>query len=669
MEWEKTDLLSSRKNNENVLDTSYLKALDDEQIKPVTTLHGPLLVNAGAGSGKTRVVTYRTAHMIRSGISPSEILLLTFTNKAAKEMTERTGLLLGRMPEGLTSGTYHHIANLILRKYAKLVGLQSNYTILDPDDAKSTLKLAIGMSKKNKKDKLPKESVIMNIISLTVNMQTTIADTVMQAYPEFEQNIEIFETIAERYKKIKKEHNTVDFDDLLVYWLEILENHENVRDFYANKAFRYKMIDEFQDTNILQSKIIRLLAGNEYNIMVVGDANQSIYGWRGAEIENILNFKKEYHGCTEYNISYNYRSTPEILNLANRSIEHNIYRSELMLKPKNESGIIPKIVHCDRNQEEATFIRKEIQSLHSKGVPLSDIAILYRTHMSSKNVEMELTTNEMSYKIHSGIGFFAQAHVKDAICFLRILVNPKDWAAWNRLLLQSNGIGIVTASQIVNHLTQYDDVFEFLANEEKFSFVKRGKEDFLQFKDFILEANKRDGLGNYITYFVENYYREYALLNFENGKERIQDVLSIIEMSDKYKTVEKFLEDVMLNEQMAVKEKEVEEDEQEHVTMMTIHKAKGLEWKYVFVIGLAQRVFPSWSAIGYGKEKEFEEERRLFYVAVTRAEQSLYMSYPMNSYDFKLKSYLPTQISTFLAELPHGLYEEYHVRFEGYDYY
>lgn len=656
---EKVFRLAERKP---IVDESLLSQLDEEQIKPASVLFGPVLVKAGAGSGKTRVLTYRVANMIKNGILPNEILLLTFTNKAAKEMMERVKAILGTEPKGLVGGTYHHVGNMMLRKYAKLVGLTSSYTILDDEDAVTLMKMAVADSGIDiSKSRLPKEKVIREINSLSINKNMSIPEIIKLQFPQF-QNIENeIISIVDHFSIIKRKQNVVDFDDILVLWLKLLKDYPEIRNKYANEKFRFKLIDEFQDTNFIQYEIIKLLAGNEKNVLVVGDANQSIYRWRGAEVDNIFTFEEDFPECKTFTVSYNYRSTPEILSFANNSIKHNQKNSGVYLKSKSNKHLKPFVMRCPHSSEEASFVAQQILHLRDEGVSLKQIGVLYRSHFVAKELEMELAIRNIPYIIYSGLNFFLQKHIKDALAFVKIMENYKDTISWTRILNQLDGIGSKTSKLIVSKLMSYDNFSEFLNKESDFSFIKRGKESFAEFMKVFNGINSNDKPSDIIHHFLINYYDQYIQFNFENPKERKRDIESLIEFSAKYKSVPKFLEEITLVNELYGEQSEGEENkEEEKVSLMTIHKAKGLEWDYVFLIGAMQKVFPS--ELSLGDKETFEEERRLFYVASTRAKKELYISYPTKYFDFKVQGYVFTQPSIFIQEVNPELFENYSVQ-------
>jgi DNA helicase-2/ATP-dependent DNA helicase PcrA len=649
-----------RLNNKTALlkpDPDFLKQLDEDQLMPVKDIDGPSLVIAGAGSGKTRVIVYRVANMIYQDIKPEEILMMTFTNKAAREMKDRIGTLIGNKVNGLTCGTYHHVGNLILRKYSHLVGLKSNYTIMDQDDVKSLLKMArLSVDGKNKL--IPKEKVIQEIISLSINTNLPIEHIIQTQFNAYILQVEVIVQIAREYMRLKLKSNVVDYDDILFYWRLILKKNENVRSYLSNK-YKYLLIDEYQDTNRLQSDIVSLMVGIDQNIMVVGDPNQSVYSWRGAEIDNILNFKNDYEGCSVYHVAYNYRSTESVLNLANESINNNIKRSDLKLKAKNDIGMKPGIYNFPDSEAEASYVVQVISELIEEGIDLKDIAVLYRNHYFAKDVEIQLTKNNIPYELRSGVKFFDKKHIKDVISYVRINHNIQDEVSWHRTLQQLEGVGDKTVKTIVDNLmVNEDNIREFIINEKEYKFVKRGKENFIPFMDMFRNSLEVVTVQEIINNFLNGHYENYLKMNFDNYEDRLDDVKALIDYSFKYDNIENFLEDISLLEEVYGKD-DTEEDkrEKDKIVLSTIHRSKGLEWKYVFLISCTEGKFPSVKSLY--SDDYLEEERRLFYVAVTRAERELYISYINMEYSHEQGRRVLVKPSKFLTELSENVYNHY----------
>ena len=429
----------------------YEGELNPQQLAVVKAAGGPILVIAGAGSGKTRVVTYRVAYLIESGVDPASILLVTFTNKAAREMLHRVGLLVpgaGEVGGRVWGGTFHHIGNRILRRHAPLVGYQPNYTILDREDAKSLMEACITDLKINPKgSRFPKGEVLEDLVGVSVNTRRPIDELVLDRYPFFYDLLDDIRAVSEHYRNRKRELNAMDFDDLLFYWEVLLREHPEVRARYGEQ-FEHILVDEYQDTNRIQADIVDLLAERNGNIMVVGDDSQSIYSFRGANFANILTFPERYPAAKIFKLEVNYRSTPQILHLANASIIHNRYQFPKELRTIRPAGPMPSLVPTQDIMEQASFVAQRVAEMQEGGTALSQIAVLYRAHYHSMELQMELTRRGIPFEVRSGLRFFEQAHIKDVSAYLKIICNPLDELAWKRVLLLYPRIGKATAEKI-----------------------------------------------------------------------------------------------------------------------------------------------------------------------------------------------------------------------------
>ena len=427
----------------------YAAELNPQQLAAVQAPPGPALVIAGAGSGKTRTLTYRVAYLLENGISPSNILLLTFTNKAAREMLERVETLLPDRTAGLWSGTFHSIGNRILRRHAEAAGYRSGFSIMDREDQSEMLSAVLasmGIDTKKSKDipkekRFPKAEVVADILSFSINTGLPLEEVLAQKYPHFLEYQEQIEAVEREYAKRKKSANALDFDDLLVQPLRLLERDEEIAKFFRAQ-FQFILVDEYQDTNRLQAEFIDILARDHKNVMVVGDDAQSIYSWRGANFQNILQFPKRYPGAVVYKIETNYRSIPEVLNVANAAIAANLRQFEKQLQPaRGSSGVKPALVALENSNDQARFIAQRIAELHENGVGLDQMAVLYRAHYHSMELQMELTRSGVPFSITSGLRFFEQAHVKDVAAFLKFVVNPHDEVAFKRMVRLLDGVG------------------------------------------------------------------------------------------------------------------------------------------------------------------------------------------------------------------------------------
>ena len=433
----------------------YARELNPQQLAAVTAPPGPALVIAGAGSGKTRTLTYRVAYLLEQGIPADRILLLTFTNKAAGEMMRRVADLLGQELRSLWGGTFHSIGARVLRSHAEILGYRRDFTILDRDDAKSLIKACVSDAKiETKGTRFPKPEVLNEIISLAVNTHKTVREILNEQFiylfDRHKGDSDLDEEIPrlfDLYAKRKRATNAMDFDDLLALWLKLLQDHAEVREHYQRR-FQFILVDEYQDTNKLQSDLIDLLVARHHNVTVVGDDAQSIYAWRGANFANILEFPKRYPGAQVFKIETNYRSTPEILSVANAAIAANLNQFAKNLAPARKSGLKPALVACVDAAQQAAFIAQRVVELPEEGVNLNQVAVLYRSHFHALELQLELTKRHIPFSITSGIRFFEQAHIKDATAFLKFVANPRDEVSFKRLVQLLPGIAVKGADKL-----------------------------------------------------------------------------------------------------------------------------------------------------------------------------------------------------------------------------
>ncbi|HLP75656.1 MAG TPA: UvrD-helicase domain-containing protein, partial [Candidatus Paceibacterota bacterium] len=423
------------------LEIDYAQELNEQQCAAVTAPPGPALVIAGAGSGKTRTLTYRVAYLLEQAIPPDRILLLTFTNKAAREMMRRVADLLGQELSDLWGGTFHSIGNRILRAHANLLGYERDFTIMDREDAKHLITTCIAESEIDvKATRFPKAEVLSDIFSMALNTHKTIEELLHEQYDHFSELAPQITAVQQRYVARKRSTNAMDFDDLLALWLKLLQEHADVREHYQRR-FQFVLVDEYQDTNKLQSDLIDLLAAKHRNVMVVGDDAQSIYAWRGANFQNILKFPERYPGAKVYKIETNYRSTPEILGVANAAITANINQFAKQLAPARKSGAKPVFVTCNDASEQASFVAQRVLELRDEGMNLNSMAVLYRSHFHALELQLELTRRNIPFSITSGIRFFEQAHIKDVAAYVKLVANPRDELSFKRLVQLLPGIG------------------------------------------------------------------------------------------------------------------------------------------------------------------------------------------------------------------------------------
>jgi DNA helicase II / ATP-dependent DNA helicase PcrA len=666
------DYQIQRKSAASKSGIDYRKELNDEQYNAVSSPDGRALVIAGAGSGKTRTLTYRVAWLLDHEVEARNILLLTFTNKAAKEMISRVRELVSQDTSDLWAGTFHSIGSRILRRHAEEFGFTKSFTILDRDDQKSMMNSVVAACDINtKKNKFPKADVLAAMFSLVVNTGQALEDIVIERYPYFEDWLIELAQVMEAYIAKKEKTNSMDFDDLLVRTVALLKSRPDLLALYQKK-FRHILVDEFQDTNHVQCELIELLEGEKNSLMVVGDDAQSIYSWRGADMANILDFPEKKPGSRQFTIETNYRSVPEILDLSNVAIRANKERFEKNLKASRRGGEMkPALVSVDDPTMQAEFVGQRILELQNEGVELDEIAILYRAHFQSMEVQMEMTLRGIPFAITSGLRFFEQAHIKDVSAFLRFVTNRRDEVAFKRLVQLLPGIGPGSADKMWGAWYQ-SGWAEKAELPTRFSDIcatikvpKKAEADWQQI-GFILDEMTRNGAfarpSDMIYSVLEGMYDDYLKSTFDNYEQRKNDVDKLLEYGTTFDDVLVFLEQLSLMSNTdgdpAAKKKEVTDGPQ--VTMSSIHQAKGLEWKVVFLIWLAEGQFPNGRVLESEDDSMLEEERRLFYVAITRAKDQLYLLYPM----INPKSYtgdIMQQPSRFLNDFPIDMIEEWNV--------
>jgi DNA helicase-2/ATP-dependent DNA helicase PcrA len=615
------------------LSVDYEGELNEEQLNVVMAGRGPLLVIAGAGSGKTRTVTYRVARLIESGIEPSKILLLTFTNKAAREMLHRVELLIKSDMRQLWGGTFHHIGNMILRRHAPMLGYSNQYTILDQEDARDLIDACVvELRIDTKKERFPKGEVLQSIYSLSINRETSVQETVDQKYSYFSHLGDQINEVLRFYDQRKLKINAMDYDDLLVNWRRLLEEQENIRRLYAEK-FQYLLVDEYQDTNKLQADVIDLMAASHKNLMVVGDDAQSIYSFRGANFENIIEFPERYPEAKVYRLETNYRSTPEILRLANSSINHNVRQFKKHLRAVRSPGMKPILVAVSDGSQQAQFVAQRILELRDEGIPLSQMAVLYRAHFHSMELQLEFTRRNIPFVITSGLRFFEQRHIKDVVAYMKLVINPHDELSWKRIIKLLPKVGKATANKIWGIISAASDPLQAAESDlATLAVPKAGRESWTSFIGTLKNLRRPELLespSEMIQVILHEGYQAYMQDQFENYELRLEDIRQLSTYAMQFDSLERFLSDLALLGNLEAEDVLAAGDSDEKVHLSTIHQAKGLEWTVVFVIWLTEGRFPSFRAVEDPEGEE--EERRLFYVSLTRAKDQLYLSYPLIS--------------------------------------
>ena len=649
----------------NAIDFASL--LNAQQLSAVTTQAQHALVIAGAGSGKTRTLTYRVAWLLSQGVPGWRILLLTFTNKAAHEMLERVQKLVGMQSGAIWGGTFHSIANRILRSHAERLGYRPGFTIIDNDDQKALMRALVKQhaGKQNKNDPFPKPELLLNILSLATNTGRDWEELLGMNYPSLKKHVQTVAAIYTDYARRKREANTMDFDDLLVNLLELLKQHEEVRSMLQGR-FLHVLVDEYQDTNVLQDRIISLLSGGQHSCLeVVGDDAQSIYSWRGAQVDHIFKFTERYPDAEVYKIETNYRSLPAILEIANATIAGNERQFHKVLQPNRQGyGRLPTIYPATDNRTEAIYVAQRIAELIGYGEKPAEIAVLYRAHFHSLDIQMELTRRHIPYRITSGLRFFEQAHVKDVVAYLRLLANPNDETAFRRIVSTFPKVGEISAGKmwISWQKTWQDPVNERpptsrrrhtdLAN--KVNVPAAAQAQWLAMLDTLdgLQPEGHELTPAEMVMHVLQSIDPFLRSQYENAEERMEDIEQLARSLSDVESLDDFLSQVAL---LSETDREPSTQEDDKITLSTIHQAKGLEWNHVFIMFLGEGLFPHYRIINGCDPAEVEEETRLFYVAVTRAKDSLSLSYPRyNGHSYEGQFCPP---SRFLTALPPGLYE------------
>ena len=604
----------------------FLEGLNDRQREAVLHEEGPLLIMAGAGSGKTRVVTSKIAYLIEEkNVFPGNILAITFTNKAALEMKTRVADLLNMDVERMWMGTFHSICVRILRRYIDKLGYNKSFTIYDRDDQVTLVKECI--KEMNVDKSMYKESTLLGRISRFKDSQIDPDTFINENYKDFKER-----TVGEiyaLYQKKLKFYNALDFDDLIIKAVELLKDNPSILDYYQDK-FKYIFVDEYQDTNKIQYRLVKLLSGKSKIICVVGDSDQSIYSWRQADITNILDFEKDFPGASVVLLEQNYRSTQNILNVANKVIRNNTERKDKSLWTDNLEGDTITYEQCEYSQEEAFFVTKKIHELIYNGYKPSDIAILYRTNVQSRTFEEAFATEGLPYKIVGGLKFYDRKEVKDLIAYLKFIQNPNDNISLKRIInTPKRGIGNSTIQKIEEYATMSGDSIygSILSLDEIPDLTGRAQyslKPFVEMMNRFMAMKEIMGIKDFIEEVINSsgYVDELEKEDTIESKSRIEnikDFLSValtFEAKNEGAVMEDFLSSVSLMSDM---DKTIDSDDL--ITMMTVHSAKGLEFPIIFLVGMEEGLFPI--SRSFDNDKDLEEERRLCYVAITRAEKHL----------------------------------------------
>jgi DNA helicase-2/ATP-dependent DNA helicase PcrA len=637
----------------------YQQALNPAQLEAVTYSRGPLLVIAGAGSGKTRTLTYRVARLVEDGIAPSAILLLTFTRKASQQMLQRAAKLLDRRCEMVSGGTFHSFANATLRKYAGALGLSSGFTILDRADAESMIQLLRKeLDSSIRQRSFPRKGALANIFSKAVNKVLSIDEVIYDDYPHFLPNLESIEYLHKAYAERKQEHQFLDFDDLLINLLLLLKNHPGIRERVASR-YHYIMVDEYQDTNTIQAEILYLLAGTHENIMVVGDDSQSIYAFRGANFKNIMNFPKMFPETRIISLEENYRSLQPILQLTNEIIDRAKEKYTKKLFTRRPGGEVPVLLAAEDENMQSRFVIDKIKELNRQKIPLNQIAVLFRASFHSFDLEIELNREGIPFIKVGGFKFVESAHIKDVLAHLRVMANASDRISWYRILLLIDKIGPKSAQKIyASVLKEKSDYTGLLSVELKGGSVK-GVE---RLKNLFSATDTYEMSVAQLGEAILKYYMPILEQNYDDHPKRARDLEHLVAIMERYENLEQFLTDMALEPPNASIDDSMasESTDEARLVLSTVHSAKGLEWDTVFVIWALDGRFPSIRS--FFKEAELEEELRLMYVAATRAKTNLFFTFPAQAYDRGTGTVL-SRPSRFLDFIPEHILEKQYMDF------
>jgi DNA helicase II / ATP-dependent DNA helicase PcrA len=644
------------------LGIDYQAALNDEQRAVALAPSSPLLVLAGAGSGKTRALTYRVARLIDQGTSPERILLLTFTNRSAKQMLERVSQLCGAAALRVQGGTFHHVGNSLLRRHAVAVGYQDNFTIIDREDARDVMMAAIveaGVDQQ--KARFPKADVLLDIASYAVNTGRPGREIMLERAPRFLNLTDDIMSVCRSFVRKKASLNVMDFDDLLINWRILLEEGGALAQHVAGQ-FDAVLVDEYQDTNALQGAIVDLMAQTHRNVTVVGDDAQCIYRFRGAEVRNMLDFESRWPDAQRLQLAVNYRSTPQICMMANAVLARAREGFKTRLRAVRPDGMLPALVPCRDAGVQAEFVAERILQVRDEGTALKDIAVLYRAHRNVLELQVELSKRGIPFVVRSGLRFFEQAHIKDVLAYLKVFYNPDDELSFRRIVRLHDGVGNATGDTLWRtfhaHSQSRTDVLQALQAMATDDAVvggvvgkraKPGIESFVKTMRALGAHGVVGKAGEMIRVLLDSSYRDALHKSFPNAADRVAEIEELADFAGGFSDLEAFLSELALVQNFSAEEVVAAEDPDEKITLSSVHQAKGLEWSHVFCVWCTDGVLPSDLALkDPGGE---DEERRLFYVATTRAKNELYLTYPQVSRqrDTTMVLHRP---SRFVSDLP-----------------
>lgn len=631
----------------------YSDLLNAKQLEAVFFDKGSSLVIAGAGTGKTRTLVYRVARLVESGVDPSKILLLTFTRRASKEMLNRASSILDERCKKVQGGTFHFYCSLLLHRYAEYIGYPSNFTIIDTADALEIIQFVrteLNLHRRNVR--FPNKNTLLKMISTSNNKHIDVRVVVMEEYPQFAQQVDKIEEVMEKYHQYKAKNFVMDFDDLLIKTKELLLKNEDIRVKVA--AYNeFVLVDEYQDTNKLQADLTQLFSSVHNNIMAVGDDAQSIYSFRGADHQNIMEFPQIFKNTHIIKLEENYRSTPQILDTANNVLGQANFKFEKHLYTNNEDGELPALVQSASEHDQSRFITQAILQLREQNLALNEISVLFRNSRDSFDLELELNKKNIPFVKYGGQKFTEAAHVKDILAHVRVLVNPLDTIAWNRVLLLIDGIGPKTAQDLFEWIRLAKNPYNLgMSDVVSKSYIKQ-----MQNLSTLLQKLKKDeySVSKTIEELVE-YYKVFCEKRFDDYPKRIKDLEAFITIANSFSSLENMLEDLALDPITASAiDTEQKQQDEAPLILSTIHSAKGLEWKHVFIIQCLDGIIPS--AYSVEDEEKLDEELRLLYVAITRAEEMLYFSYPTLAQSVYGDYF--TNPSRFLQQMDSSLTEEW----------
>jgi DNA helicase-2/ATP-dependent DNA helicase PcrA len=641
------------------LKIDYVSELNQDQLSAVYSEEPRVLVLAGAGSGKTRVITYRVAFLLERGIRQEEIMLATFTNKASREMLHRVETLLEKPLIGFWGGTFHSICARLLRREAENLGYASNFTILDREDAREIISIVRSEQPKNYTEKrFPQAALLQDIFSLTKNTGKAIPEVLAWRHSYLLSDCDAIITISDEYEKRKRELNTMDYDDLMINAVRVFQQYDETRKRYALN-FKHILIDEYQDTNKVQAQLIDFLASEGAHMFIVGDDSQSIYAFRGALYANILEFPDKHKDVAIKKLEINYRSTPHIIDFANEIFKDAPAHFRKTLRPVKKSGDKPYVVALRDDDEEAMFVATRILELHEDGISLGQIGVLYRAQSNVMGLEMELKKRRIPYRVRGGLRFTEQAHIKDILAHLIILANPKDEISWKRVLKMQRKIGPRRAQEIWAELSHKSDPLTAFLEAKHYG--ENGTGPLKDMKNLLKSLRTPEiNPSEAIFRISESHYRDFLKDKYPNFPNRLGDIEELGNFAEKYKSVTEFLDEISLLGGLAAEDLIEVEEGDEAITLSTIHQAKGLEWNIVFVIHAREGNIPSVLA---EREGGVDEERRIFYVAVTRAKDELYLTYPQL---MRRKGSMPIlkRVSPFIDEVDDSCYDEVSIEYE-----